>query len=170
MADLEETLDPSPGEKKGGKKKILILALLFVVVAGAGAGVFFLRDRLWGASEEASPLDRGPQQSVVGPPKATGFMLPVAELTVNLSDADSYIRFSMQLEMRDQIALDMGKERMAMIRDAIIMAMTTRTAADIRDDMQNNLNRAKGDILSRLNGVLGEGAVERIFIENIMIT
>ncbi len=171
MAEFEESLDPTLSRPKNSKKKLLLLAILFLIVAGAGTGVYFLRGKLWGNADESSPLDRlEEKKTVTGPPKATGFMLAITEITINLVDADSYVRFSMQLEMRDQAALDMGKERMAMIRDAIIMAMTTRSAADIRDDMQNNLSRAKGDILGRLNGFLGEGAVERIFIENIMIT
>ena len=95
---------------------ILLLPLLLLLAGGASAYFFLFR----------------PKSPPPPPPEET-YLLQLAEFVVNLADQNRphYLSASVGLIIAGPHAEDIVEERKAQIRDAVIMAMTQHTHADL---------------------------------------
>jgi flagellar protein FliL len=128
--------DP-PAPTKGKKKLILLVAIaLLVVLAGGGAALFVLKKRAAAAAEEAA--DESAATALHGAAGQDGHRVAptyvaLDPFVVNLADKDAerYAQVGLTLEVDDpKFAAEM-KLYMPAIRNAILMILAHKSAAEL---------------------------------------
>jgi len=126
--------------KKGKKKLILMAAVLAVLLAvGAGAAVFVLKKRAAAAAAAAEGEDGAVNEAAAKPAKAdlkhAPTFSPLDPFTVNLADreAERYAQVGITLELTDAKAGDLLKAYMPAIRNNILLALGSKTAAQLME-------------------------------------
>ena len=129
---------PTPRGKK--KKLILIGAALAVLLAGGGgAGVLVLKKRAAAAAaaegEDAAPAEAAEAKLVRADVKHAPTFVPLDPFTVNLADreAERYAQVGVTLELGDAKAADLLKAYMPAIRNNILLALGSKTAAQLNE-------------------------------------
>jgi flagellar FliL protein len=125
--------------KKGSKKLWIILGVVAMLVVG-GAGGFLVMQRKAAAaaaeaeegadaSAHAGPVRKAPKRDAHTPP----MYMPLEPFVVNLADRDSdrYAQIGITLEIEDAKFADEMKGYMPAIRNAILMILSHKTAADM---------------------------------------
>lgn len=125
--------------KKGSKKLWIILGVVAMLVVG-GAGGFLVMQRKAAAaaaeaedgaatSAHAGPVRKAPKRDAHAPPT----YMPMEPFVVNLADRDSdrYAQIGITLEIEDAKFADEMKAYMPAIRNAILMILSHKTAADM---------------------------------------
>lgn len=146
LEDLEDLEDLSA---KGSKKKMVIIAGLLFVVCNIGWGAaFLLSDK--GSAEAAAPPSESAQADEPGdgadtsPAEAdededdsrsrkTGPMLKLDPFVVNLDEprGSHYLRVAIELELKDDDAKAEVEERMVVLRDRFISALSSKRLSDL---------------------------------------
>lgn len=137
-ADVPESEDiPVPAR---GKKKLLILIAiaLVVVLLLAGGAFWFLKHR---AAAAAPALDEDGQpvaeqaEHAKDKPHAPPTFVPLEPFVVNLADKDTerYAQIGLTLEVEDAKVADEVKLYMPAIRNAILLILSHKTAAELLD-------------------------------------
>ncbi|MGD8484019.1 MAG: flagellar basal body-associated FliL family protein [Thioalkalispiraceae bacterium] len=155
MADDELDLDV---QTKGGKGKIVLLvvgALLLVAIA-VGATLYF-SGALSGDKKDgkASAED---QEKADFEPKVTLYMPLQPEFVVNFEDNSvvNYMQVEMQIMAREQRALDAVKQHMPVIRNNILLLLSTQKYQEVNTPAGKEKLRA--EILNSIQQVLNQEA------------
>ena len=127
--------------KKGKKKLILIaagLALLLAVGGGGGAAYYFKKRAAAAAAAEADGEgDAAKEPAEAKTPKAdlkhAPTFVPLEPFTVNLADRETerFAQVGITLELTDAKAGDLLKAYMPAIRNNILLALGSKTAAQL---------------------------------------
>ena len=126
--------------KKGSKKMLwIIVGVVLLLVAGGGGG-YVMMQRKAAAAAEAEGADHG-EAAEAAPvrkphkrdPKTPPAYLPMDPFVVNLADRDSdrYAQIGITLEIDDPKFAEEMKTYMPAIRNAILMILSHKTAADM---------------------------------------
>ena len=142
-----ETPGPAP-KKKGKLPAIIMLAVLL------GAGGFF------------GMKMRAPHNKQKAPEVKLGEILKLKEFLVNLADGKTFLRTEMSLHLKEGVKIDDGgategggSPEMAMIQDAIIAVLTSKTAREVGTlDGKRQLQR---DIAAAVNNELNQFEAEK---------
>ncbi len=129
-----------PVPAKGKKKLIIILAsvALLVVLGGAGAAVYVMKQRAAAAAAE----EAGEEDTVAAHGKAekdghrvAPTFVPLDPFVVNLADRDveRYAQVGLTLEVDDPKFAEEMKLYMPAIRNAILMILAHKSAAELLD-------------------------------------
>lgn len=130
--------DAAPQAPAKGKKKLILIivaALLVLLLAGGGATVFVLKKRAAEAAAEAgedgaagAAADKAAHH---GPP----IFVPLEPFVVNLADKeqDRYAQIGLTLEVEDAKFAEEMKLYMPAIRNAILMILAHKQAAELLD-------------------------------------
>lgn len=117
-----------------GKKKLIIIivvAALLVVLLGGGAAVYVMKKRAAAAAEagEDGAVAETHKQEARVPP----IFVPLEPFVVNLADKDSdrYAQIGLTLEVDDQKFAEEMKLYMPAIRNAILMILAHKQAAEL---------------------------------------
>jgi len=125
--------------KKGSKKLWIIIGVVLLLVAGGGGGYVMMKRKADAAAEaeggghgdaaEAAPARKPHKRDAHTPPA----YLPLEPFVVNLADRDSdrYAQIGVTLEIDDAKFADEMKAYMPAIRNAILMILSHKTAADM---------------------------------------
>ncbi|MFK7988930.1 MAG: flagellar basal body-associated protein FliL [Sandaracinaceae bacterium] len=157
MAD--EEAEPAP---EGGKSKLMIVLVVtnLLVVAGAGAAVFFAMSQ---PTQEAEAADEGDAPETLGP------LVEVTTLVVNLSDTEGsrYLRTSLQIESPDEESKATVESRMVPIRSALLLYLSGLTAEDFvgTEAREAILEECK----ARIEEQAGEGLVRNVYIGDMVV-
>lgn len=163
----EKKTEEKTDEKKGGKMKIIIIAVVAILVlAGVGVGAYLMGAS--GSGKEAPavvPVEAAKETAV--PP--VGPMVTMDDFIVNILDAEGtrYLKASMTLELESPEALAEVEERKAQVRDAILLYLSSKTFDEIRD-LQGKL-QLRADLIGRLNGLLSSGKVKTIYFTDFVV-
>ena len=126
-----------------GKKKLLIIlasAALLVVLAGAGATVFVMKQRAAAAAaaaeaggEDAGAAAHGKAEKAAH--REPPIFVPLDLFVVNLADKDTerYAQVGLTLEVDDPKFAEEMKLYMPAIRNAILMILAHKSAAELLD-------------------------------------
>lgn len=125
--------------KKGSKKLWIIIGVVLLLVAGGGGGYMVMKKKA-DAAAEAEGGDHG-EAAAAAParkpakrdPKTPPTYMPMDPFVVNLADRDSdrYAQIGITLEIDDPKFADEMKAYMPAIRNAILMILSHKTAADM---------------------------------------
>lgn len=147
--ELEDLKDMSAAS--GSKKKLLLIVGLLFVVCNIGWGAAFMMSSE-GAAEAAAPPEEGAtaegaQEDGEEAPadkdgeasesketvKKPGPMLKLDPFVVNLDEPRGahYLRVAIELEVKDEDALPVVEERMVVLRDRFISALSSKRLSDL---------------------------------------
>lgn len=149
LEELEDFEELATGNSK--KKMLVIVGILFVVCNIGWGAAFLFSDK--GAAEAASPPAEGAQadspdaadedapagdeadepDDKSDKSRKTGPMLKLDPFVVNLDEprGSHYLRVAIELEVKDEDTLPQVEERMVVLRDRFISALSSKRLADL---------------------------------------
>lgn len=136
MATIASDATDVPLLKRGGAKKLIVIALAGLVLLGAGAGVaaYFLKQHQAKLIAELQAEDEdNPSPIPKRNPNVIPVFVPLDPFTVNLADrnADRYAQMTVSLEVEDGKIGDRVRGFMPVIRNNMLFVLSRKTAADI---------------------------------------
>jgi len=180
-AAKKEHANPSEGKaaaaKAGGSDKLGLVVLMIVVlntVAAAGMGYLFMQmiGRVAAVEEQSKTIEKkmAEEKKPVAPasgkefiPQELGVLYPLEGFLVNISSdrGPRFLQMKVELELdapalEDEIAL-----KRPALRDAIIVLLTSRNYAELKDP--KGMKRLRDDILRSVNGLLKSGQVKELY-------
>lgn len=163
MADKET---PEKEAAKGGRKKmIMIIAIAAVVLIGGGVGAYLF---LSGGdpevtAEEQAKAEKEAEAKNVGP------MINIDSFIVNILDDDGtrYLKAAITLEVDNDTTADEINLRMPQLKDAILLLISNKTFAELRD-LQGKL-QLRAELTTRINSLLKSGQVKQIYFTDFVV-
>ena len=153
MAENDEEEKVVEPEKSGGKGTIIV-ALVCLIIGAVGG--FFGAGFVNTSSPEA------------GAPDGKTTITDLGEFTVNLRNSAGGRVLQMNLSVETKIDLSLKiEERKAEIRDSILMLSSNYTIAQL--DGMDNRKDFQDAIETRVDTILGEDQVERIYFTNFVV-
>ena len=145
-ADAADAADAAP-PNKGKKKKLLIIvgAALAVLLAGGGATFYVMKKRAAAAAAAAAEAGESGEgedskkedaaKRVKADLKHAPTFVPLDPFTVNLADreAERFAQVGITLELSDAKAGELLKAYMPAIRNNILLALGSKTAAQLME-------------------------------------
>ena len=177
----ENAQDGAP-EKKGPMKIVLLGVLVLALLVGVAAGAYKLGAKSSAkeaagkaAAQKADASATGGEGGAQGEGKGAfsaevlGPMVNIDPFIVNILDNQStrYLKAALTLELNNKVAAAEVKERMPQIRDAILLLVGNKTFEEL-SDLQGKM-QLRAELISRLNGILTQGKVERIFFTDFVV-
>ncbi len=163
MAKQEAAPAEAAAPKKGGKLKIIILAVVGVLLlAVIGVGALLLMPKGDDKAESAEV-----KKDTGKPPVYE----TLAVFTVNLADPQHYLQTELQLAVADVKAQARVKERMPEVRDAVIRLLSSKTMDDLTQ--ADGKDRLAEELRQQVNDVLGaksdDEGVRRVLFGSFII-
>lgn len=154
--------------KKGKKKLIIIIAavLLILIIVGALFGLGVIGGK--GAEEKAKEEEAAKAAAEAAIEKPVYYELP--EFLVNLSTATgrvSFLKMSVTLELKDQTAIALMDANKPRVLDTFNTYLRELRATDVQGSA--GIYRLRDELLTRLNGTVGEGVVKDILFSEIIV-
>jgi flagellar FliL protein len=151
-------------EKKGGKLKWIIIVVLLLAL---GAGGYFAYMKFMAPEEPAAEETASEQSSAETPQE--GILKPLPVFLVNLADplGRRYLKLGVEVEVRDEKVLEELETNQAKIKDSMLLLLSSKTYGEL-STLQDKIE-LKNQIADRLNQVLGNGSVLRVYITEMVI-
>lgn len=149
---------------KSKKKLIIIIAAVLVLLIGAGVGAFLF---LGGDDKKISPEEE--QAALEMQAKQVGPMVNIESFIVNiLDDQESrYLKAAITLEVtNEEVSMELN-QRMAQIKDAILLLIGNKTFSEL-NDLQGKM-QLRAELLNKVNSILLKGKVKRIYFTDFVV-
>lgn len=163
MATAPTSAEAKPA-KRGGKMKLVIIAV--VVVAAIAGGAFWLthRPKSAHAAEAAPAADAAPTE--------VKSVLHLEGFVVNLAGegANGYLRIGVDLGLGVELKegqLEKGPMPTARLRDAILSVLSTRSVAELLT--AEGKTKLKADMLASINEKVPEVACQEIYFTEFLV-
>ncbi|PQP33182.1 flagellar basal body protein FliL [Desulfobacteraceae bacterium SEEP-SAG10] len=157
---MAEDKDEVKEEEEKPKKSKLKFIIIGVIVLLMGSGGFFGYSKYKKANEKDTEKEE--QMSII---------IPLRSFVVNLFDKKGigkrYLKISMELEVakeEDKLKID---NNIPQLRDTVLILLSSQTLKDI-NTMEGKLE-LKHAILLRMNQILGNKTVNRIFFTEFVV-
>ncbi|MFO7831282.1 MAG: flagellar basal body-associated FliL family protein [Desulfuromonadaceae bacterium] len=160
MADEEKQ------EKKAGKGKlILIIVGIIVVLLSVGVAAYLLGTNNSGTSDNGEAEESGQDQSSA----AIGPMVDINDFIINILDKNEtrYLKAAITIELDSEETAAEVDQRMAQIRDAMLLLIGNKTFSEL-SDLQGKL-QLRAEIIARLNEILSTGKVKGIYFTEFVV-
>ncbi|MDY0299973.1 MAG: flagellar basal body-associated FliL family protein [Trichlorobacter sp.] len=155
---------------EGGKKKLFIIigAVALVLIIG-GVAAFMM---LGGKKTEAPPADGAAAAAPAAPaPVAAGVdtVFSMDPFIVNIYDGMElrYLKVKVEMEMANPAFKPELEGRLAAIRDAILVLLTTKTLQDIQD--VQGKNQLREEILAAVSRIISQGKVTKVYFTDFVV-
>lgn len=172
------------GEKKSGKMKLIIIAVAGLLVLGGGgfaAYKFFLAkpkpapaaEGQAPAAEAEAPKEKPAEHGGGGGHEGKGEKSTVMNLepfVVNLADPGGrrYLKLTLAMDIKDEKLKKDLESRMPMIRDSVLLLLSSKTYNDIAS-VAGKL-KLRTEILKIINNALGSGSqVHELYFSELVI-
>ena len=148
----------------------LISLLILLIIGGVAAFVFYLDKEDKSAmftQEKQLPVQQNNQEERLA---EIGPLYPLAPITVNLrstTDKDVYLKISLSLELSNKLLANELDAKNAVIRDNIILILSSKSVADIDSDTGKAL--LCDEIKEKLNTLLDDGYIKNVYIVSFVI-
>lgn len=151
--------------ESGSKKKLIIIIAAVVLLIGVGVGVFLFM----GGKEEPKMTPEQEQAELAKQAKQVGPMVNIDTFIVNIIDDEEsrYLKAAITLELSTSEAAMEVSERMAQIKDAILLLVGNKTFGELKD-LQGKI-QLRAELLNRINGILISGKVKRIYFTDFVV-
>jgi flagellar FliL protein len=154
--------------KKGGKLKWIIIA---VVLIALGVGGYFGYTMFLAKPDEAATADQAAEGADKGAAQENleGQLVPLPVFLVNLADplGRRYLKLGIEVEVRDPQAQEALTKYEAKIKDTLLLLLSSKTY-DALSTMKAKVE-LKQEIADRLNQIVGNGAILRVYITEMVI-
>jgi flagellar FliL protein len=153
----QETEAPLPVEKtspKRGLKKILIIALLGILLAGGGLVAYIL-------ITDEPPVGKEAQASQVASKHVVN--IPLEPFLVNLADKESrrYLKLKVELEVDSEGTAKEMEKSMPRMRDALILLLSSKTYLDL--SYYQGKQQLKQEIKQKITALPGGNKISDVF-------
>jgi flagellar FliL protein len=168
MAEKDNASAPT-GAKKLSKKMLFIAAGVLVLLIGGGVTAFLLLNREKPATETAGAVGGTLAANPVGQPEVLGPMVNIEPFIVNILDQEGtrYLKAAITLEVADAKTVEAVNQRMAQVRDAILLLIGNKTFNEL-SDLQGKL-QLRSELADRLNKILSNGSVRKIYFTDFVV-
>jgi flagellar protein FliL len=149
---------------KSKKKLIIIIVAVLVLLIGGGVGAFLF---MGGEEEKISPEEE--QAALEMQAKQVGPMVNIESFIVNiLDDQESrYLKAAITLEVANEgVSMELT-QRMAQIKDAILLLIGNKTFSEL-NDLQGKM-QLRAELLNKVNSILLKGKVKRIYFTDFVV-
>lgn len=166
---------PAPAAEVPKKKSdfigIVVLILVAVDLAALGAMGYFL-NKMWLKIQELQTLalkvpvpdekDEKPMGKELTQ-RNIGVLMPLESFLVNLpsDQGPKFLQTQMELELADPAVEEEISRKKPMIRDAILMLLSSRTYQELRNP--NGMSKLRQDLLRAVNNILTTGRVKELY-------
>ena len=163
MAKKDAAEQPEAGGSK--MKLIIIIAVAVVLLIGVGVGVFLFM----GGEEEEKISPEQEQAELEMQAKQVGPMVNIDTFIVNIIDDEEsrYLKAAITLELNTPEGAAEVAERMAQIKDAILLLVGNKTFSELQD-LQGKI-QLRAELINRINSVLLKGKVKRIYFTDFVV-
>lgn len=162
MAEEQTPSQEATAPKKKSPMKLIIMVVVALAIIGGGAlgAMKFLGG---GGEEEAA------EESEVAEGPTFGTVIELDEFTVNLNDdaGQRYLRVRIGLELADDTLRDQIAQRTPLIRDAILLLLSSLDLSDISS--VEGKDQLKEEIIDRIEEFLYEGAITRVLFAEFLV-
>jgi len=152
--------------KGGGKGKLILFVLGGVVFLLAIAVAAYLL----GASNSNNGQKAGVEETAASEEESTiGPMVDIEDFIINILEKNEtrYLKAAITLELESPETAAEVEQRMAQIRDAILLLIGNKTFAEL-SDLQGKL-QLRAEIRARLNKMLTTGDVKGIYFTEFVV-
>ena len=150
-------------ESKEPKKSKLRLIIIIVGVLLLGAGGYFGWDMYKNKGDEAN--QEGEEKEIVT------IVYPLKSFVVNLADKKGlgkrYLKVTMEVEVESEESLQKVESNTPKVRDTVLLLLSSKQINEI-NTMEGKLD-LKQALLSRMNRILGEGIIKRIYFSEFVV-
>ena len=150
MAEEKEEVKDSEEEQAPKKSKLKLIIIALVILLLGGGGIF-------GYSKYKKVK--------------VSIICPIKSFVVNLLDKKNvgkrYLKVTMQLEVGKEEDRMVIEKNIPQIRDTVLLLLSSQTLKEI-NTMEGKLE-LKQTLLSRMNQILGDGIVRRIYFTEFVV-
>lgn len=173
---VKEGADSAPSKKSGEKLPfftLLIVLLNTAVLATLGYLVTQLWQKMKLVTEREEQLEQTQKKQESVDPKADpakefippelGVLYPLDNFLVNIASdrGPKFLQMQMELELDNPALEDELALKRPAVRDAVILLLTSRTFAELRD--KKGIEKLRFDLIRSINGLLKTGNVKGIY-------
>jgi len=167
MAD--EEIVQEEGKKKGGMLKWIIIAVALIAL---GVGGYFGYTMFFASPDDAATGEEAAQGEGNGGEALEdleGQLVPLPTFLVNLADplGRRYLKLGVEVEVRDEEAAAALTKYEAKVKDTLLLLLSSKTY-DSLSTMKAKVE-LKQEIADRLNQIMGNGSVLRVYITEMVI-
>ncbi len=170
MAKKDDEQIEQPKAKKGTLALILAVVLGVILLAGVGAGAYFLGSRNQPAPEAAADgKDAKSGDKAAEVENKVGPMVDISSFIINILDRDEvrYLKASLSLEADNEETAKELDERRAQVRDAILLLIGNKTFDELRD-LQGKM-QLRAELMAQVNTLLQKGQVKNIYFTDFVV-
>ncbi|MBF0453297.1 MAG: flagellar basal body-associated FliL family protein [Magnetococcales bacterium] len=164
MAEEAEQEEASGG---GGIMKLVIPIVALLIGAGGG---FYLGGSMTEQSiQEAEKLEPKAEPVNKDPNSMVGEMFKLDPFVVNLNEprGNRYLKTTIQLEMDSEALMAELERRNAQLQDVILSLLTSKSSKELQ--ALEGKFRLREELLSRINALLVNGIVTRVYFTEFVI-
>ena len=169
MAEQAKAQDAPP---KDNKKLFIIIGAVVALLAIGGGAMFFL-----GGSEKEPEAAKAEAKAEGGHGEAkdgggavgVSSIYPMEPFIVNIYDGQElrYLKLKVEFEMQNAIVKTELEAKLAPLRDAILILLTTKTMQEIQD-LQGK-NQLREQILAAVEKVVPPGKVIKVYFTDFVV-
>ncbi|WP_224983763.1 flagellar basal body-associated FliL family protein [Geomonas agri] len=176
---MAEPAKPQETPEKNNKKLFIIIGAVVAVLAIGGAAAFFMggskkEKAPEGAKVEAKAEGGGgehgaPAKGGEGAAAGGGTIYPLEPFIVNIYDGQElrYLKIKVEFEMANPQAKSELDAKLAPLRDAILILLTTKTMQEIQD-LQGK-NQLREQILAAVSKVVPPSKVTKVYFTDFVV-
>ncbi len=179
----EDQAGAETSAEEGGKKKLFIMigaAVLVLVIGGIVAFMMMGKGDKKEGDKAAVDAHGNPVAAASAPaagghggaPAAAGGASTVFSLDpfiVNIYDGQElrYLKVKVEMEMANPAIKPELEGRVAAIRDAVLVLLTTKTLQDVQD--VQGKNQLREEILSSVSKIVAQGKVTKVYFTDFVV-
>ncbi|MBF0369587.1 MAG: flagellar basal body-associated FliL family protein [Magnetococcales bacterium] len=166
MAEDEGQEEESEGGGGGMGKIILPVVALLI---GAGGGWFLGNSTATQEAVETEEVDPQEQAEPKDPVELVGEMFKLDPFVVNLNESrgNRYLKTTIQLEMDNEALRPELERRQPQLQDIILALLTSKNSKELQ--ALEGKFRLREELLSRINALLVNGTVKRVYFTEFVI-
>lgn len=150
-------------EKKGGKLKWIIILVILLALAGGG---YYAYTQFFAPTDEAGAEAT---EEVAQEVPEQGTLTPLPVFLVNLADplGRRYLKLGLEVEARDDSVVQELTTEQAKIKDSLLLLLSSKTYEEL-STLESKIE-LKSQIADRLNQILGNGSILKVYITEMVI-
>ena len=173
MAEPAKPQDAPPQDKK---KLFIIIGAVVALLAIGGGAAFFLGGSKKEKAPEGAKVEAKAEGGGHGAPAKEGeggatvaTIYPLEPFIVNIYDGQElrYLKVKVEFEMANAQVKPELDAKMAPLRDAILILLTTKTMQEIQDLQGKNTLREQ--ILGAVNKIIPPGKVTKVYFTDFVV-
>ena len=172
MAEQAKAQDAPPKDNK--KRLIIIGAAVAALVVIGGASAFFLSGSSAGAkpgetAKVEAKAEGGHGEAKPGESPGASSVYPMEPFIVNIYDGQEirYLKLKVEFEMANAMVKGDLDAKVAPLRDAILILLTTKTMQEIQD-LQGK-NQLREQILGAVGKIIPAGKVTKVYFTDFVV-